>query len=775
MKKLIIVSLFILTTYLLPGQIINIPADFPTIQQGINAASNGDTVLVDSGTYNEAINYNGKNIIVASYYFTTLDTSYISQTIIDANEEGTTVVKFENGEDSTALLCGFTILNGNTIGWDEGGGICCKNTSPQLKYLKIINNSSRLGGGVYFEDATISMTHVNIFNNYAWSSSGSGGLGGGINCINSEINLFDCKISGNKAGVFGGGIYSSSSTLHLENVLFENDTAWTCDTPGQGGGIYTTGSDITLINVNINNNYSGSDGGGLYCTGATNIFFDSSNRCSIHSNESQLTKDIYSNDFLEVILDTFTVMYPTTVHAAPLENLSFDILYGIINQANADLYVSPDGDNTYSGLTAEKPLQTISFAFSKILSDSLDRKKIHLLEGTYSAASNGEAFPIYMIENVDLAGIVDSLVILNAGGVSRVIVLDNKLYNISGLTVTGGHDWYWGGGVRCNGSKGVLQNLIIRDNFAGLNGGGILMEGDTCPLMVNVRIYNNTANVGSGMYCSGSNPALQNLVISDNSGSMASDKAGLYLSNSSPTLINCTLSNNGERGIMCKNSDPILINTIIWNHLNEAIRFEDNSNNSISVSWSDIEDGEDGIVTNNNGTVNWLEGNIDDDPLFVGSGEHPYELSSGSLCIDFGTTDTAGLNLPNTDILGNKRIWDGDLDGTAIIDMGAYEFGSIPAKIEEPILRESLKETGLKIFPNPFYHSTSIELVFKEKRKITLSVYNLFGEKVESLFEGEKEKGTYQLTWYSKNLSSGIYFIQLQTNNGIITKKTIKK
>lgn len=773
MKKLIIISSLILTANLLSGQIINIPSDYTTIQQGINAASNGDTVLVDSGTYNEAINYNGKNIIVASYYLTTLDTSYISQTIIDAYEKSTSVVKFQNGEDSTALLCGFTLQNGNTISWDEGGGICCKNSNPQLKYLTINNNSSRLGGGVYFEDATINMTHVNIFNNYAWSSSGSGGYGGGINCTNADINLFDCNITGNRAGTLGGGIYCSNSNLYLENVLINNDTAWTCDSPGQGGGIYVSGSDLTLINVNINNNYSGSDGGGLFCTGATNISFDSSNRCSIHSNESQLTKDIYSNDFLEVILDTFTVMYPTTVHAAPLENLSFDILYGIINQANADLYVSPDGDNTNSGLTAENPLQTISFAFSKILSDSLDRKKIHLLEGTYSAASNGEAFPIYMIENVDLAGIVDSLVILNAGsGVSRVIILDNKLYNISGLTVTGGHDWYWGGGLRCNGTKGVLQNLIIRDNYGGLNGGGILMEGDTCPLMVNVRIYNNTANVGSGMHCSGSNPVLQNVVISDNS---ASGKAGLYLSNSSPTLINCTLSNNGERGIMCKNSNPVLINTIIWNHLNEAIRFEDNSNNSISVSWSDIENGEDGIVTNNNGVVYWLDGNINENPLFEGSGAYPYQFSAASPCIDLGTPDTTGLNLPTSDIIGNKRIWDGDNNGSEIIDMGAYEYGSLPASINEPIMMSSLNSIDLNIFPNPFHQSTAIELVFKEKRKIALSIYNQLGEKVESIFKGNKEKGTYQLTWNSENLSSGIYFIKLETEKGITTQKIIKK
>lgn len=56
---------------------IHIPADYPTIQQGINVAFNGDTVLVEPGTYNENINFGGKNITVASEFLITLYTAYI--------------------------------------------------------------------------------------------------------------------------------------------------------------------------------------------------------------------------------------------------------------------------------------------------------------------------------------------------------------------------------------------------------------------------------------------------------------------------------------------------------------------------------------------------------------------------------------------------------------------------------------------------------------------------------------------------------------------------
>ena len=63
-------------------QIINIPGDYPTIQLGIGAAINGDTVLVQPGRYVENIDFLGKNITVASLFSTTQDTSYISKMLL---------------------------------------------------------------------------------------------------------------------------------------------------------------------------------------------------------------------------------------------------------------------------------------------------------------------------------------------------------------------------------------------------------------------------------------------------------------------------------------------------------------------------------------------------------------------------------------------------------------------------------------------------------------------------------------------------------------------
>ena len=82
--------------------ILNVPDDYPTIQIGIDASANSDTVLVMPGIYFEHINFNGKNIVVGSFILTSGDTSYISQTVIDGNNLYQSVVSFWNGEDSTA-------------------------------------------------------------------------------------------------------------------------------------------------------------------------------------------------------------------------------------------------------------------------------------------------------------------------------------------------------------------------------------------------------------------------------------------------------------------------------------------------------------------------------------------------------------------------------------------------------------------------------------------------------------------------------------------------
>jgi len=229
---------------------------------------------------------------------------------------------------------------------------------------------------------------------------------------------------------------------------------------------------------------------------------------------------------------------------------------------------------------------------------------------------------------------------------------------LSGLTITNGN-FIDGGGIFCIYSSPNLLNLIVTGNN-GDTGGGIACNQNSNPLIKNVVITNNSAPHAGGFVCFNSNPILKNVLIADN---FSSGSAGaMSLDNSNPILENVTIANNQAQGycggILCSgNSNPVLTNCILWNNSPYEITFNFlHQSNSVTISYSDITGGEYGINTNDNGTINWMQGNIYADPLFFDELNGKYYLSEDSPCIDAGDPE-----FPN------------DLDGTTS-DMGAYYF-----------------------------------------------------------------------------------------------------
>ncbi|MBT5382164.1 MAG: DUF1565 domain-containing protein [Phycisphaerae bacterium] len=191
-----------------------VPSEYATVQEAINAAGYGDTVLVAPGTYTGTgdwvINPLGKPITIRA-------TGTPEETILDG-EGARGVVQCAGGEGADTIIEGFTITGGSAD--DNGGGIYCYNSSPTITDCTISDNTAAYyGGGIncnYYSSPTI--TDCTISGNTANDS------GGGIYCYDSNPTITGCTISGNTA-ISGGGIscnYYSSPTL-TDTVVCGND------------------------------------------------------------------------------------------------------------------------------------------------------------------------------------------------------------------------------------------------------------------------------------------------------------------------------------------------------------------------------------------------------------------------------------------------------------------------------------------------------------------------------------------------------------------------
>jgi ribosomal protein L24 len=118
---------------------INVPSDVKTIQEAINAAIDGDTIVVSQGKYRGNINFKGKSITLTST--APLDSDVVSKTIIEGTEKGSVVTI-----DSNSILKGFTITSKDL----DCRGIYVQNASPTIENCTIIDNqTTSYGGGVY--------------------------------------------------------------------------------------------------------------------------------------------------------------------------------------------------------------------------------------------------------------------------------------------------------------------------------------------------------------------------------------------------------------------------------------------------------------------------------------------------------------------------------------------------------------------------------------------------------------------------------------------------
>ena len=187
----------------------SVPGDFNTIQEAIDAAANGDRILVGPGTWTSdamdggpVINTRGKRLTIES-------TSGFSETFIDG-EHLIRCAVFNHGEQTDTIIDGFTFYRGSTSAGEDGGGVLIRDSSPIIRNCAFIWNFagefsspgySGKGAGLHVEGGSPRIEQSYFTNNIA-------DFGGGGACADhlAEPVFSYCTFLANQAGYAGGGL-----------------------------------------------------------------------------------------------------------------------------------------------------------------------------------------------------------------------------------------------------------------------------------------------------------------------------------------------------------------------------------------------------------------------------------------------------------------------------------------------------------------------------------------------------------------------------------------
>jgi len=262
---------------------IQVPGDYATIQAAVDAAEDGDLILVADGTYtgdgNRDIDFDGKKITVRS------QNGAVNCTIDSEGSEGDVHRAFvlTGGEDpNLSIIDGFTITNGYlTAPYDwrgRGSGIFCYNGGMTVRNCIFTGNTAANGGTIFGESATITIENCSIIDNTALAAAG-------IDFRSAKVTVQNCIIEDNVATTYnigGFAIQDGIGRSRISNCTLRRNTA-----AGDAGAIMITASDMTISNCVISDNAAGGRGGGLHISECEDV--DIVN-CTITGNTAGLAK-----------------------------------------------------------------------------------------------------------------------------------------------------------------------------------------------------------------------------------------------------------------------------------------------------------------------------------------------------------------------------------------------------------------------------------------------------------------------------------------------------
>ncbi|MCH8824301.1 MAG: hypothetical protein IH984_12450 [Planctomycetes bacterium] len=562
------------------ADILHVPGDYLTIQEAIDAAMEGDEVVVAPGTYFENIDLHSDAISVSS-------SGGPDVTTIDAGGNGTVVscIRGEGNPPCSIILDGFTITGGNS------GGMVNQGSSPTVMNCIFLGNSANFGGGMQNNGQSPTVMNCLFLDN-------SAEFGGGMGNLGSSPTVINCTFSGNTATDSGGGMQNNgegpgAGTMVI-NCTFSGNTA-----TNNGGGIHNGFSNPTVTNC-------------ILWGDSPDEIFDSNSSPSVtfsnvmggYAGDGNIDADprFFEDDMQ---LDRFS---PCTDAG---DNTASGLI-GITEDLDGNPRFVDDAGVADSGMGAppiidmgayERQTVSVNLTIKLTIVDSiqetidfaLDGDEIVLNTGNYNQTINllGKAITLRSTDPNDPA-VVAATILDGTGLETTVITCDSGESTdtvIDGLTITGGNAIN-GGGMSNFSSSPTVTNCSFIGNISSFGGGignhdasspmvafctfsensasfggGMVNFNDSNPAVIDCAFSGNTG-VGGGIFNLGSDPTVTNSIFNGNTASRGGGMANDFSSN--PTVTDCTFSNNTASdlggGMINIGSSPTVTNCTFINN-----------------------------------------------------------------------------------------------------------------------------------------------------------------------------------------------------------------
>lgn len=511
---------------------IRVPQDYGTLQDAINAAADGDVILVADGVYtgpgNRGIWFN-KAVTIRSEHGA-------ERTIIDCENLDRGFIFYNDGGRG-GRLDGFTIKNGRaswlnstgTWGGGGGGGILVSNASPVIENCIITS---------------------------CVATSDVAAYGGGIMLSNSEAIIKNCTISYNTIALpsgsdpatnpqGGGGLVimnSSAPTITNCNISYNTTSGWST-----GGGIYVKGSNPLISGCNITHNES-------------NIDYPVDDTLPETEYAVSNSGGISYREFSGGLLENSTISYNKAQERAGIGAFeSAPTVRNCIVEYNEATVDGGGGVGLYWNSDARFYDTVIRYNRAEDVNKVNSREQAYgagVSVWNYTASSSGPSFTRCIIENntavgdgSDATGEKGS----TGGGInlygssatfSQCIIRNNQADNRAGISISGV-------------SRARILDSVVSGNISNEWGGGISLYYGADAVITNCTVVNNVANNTHGhtgwtssLLSYQSSPVVTNTIFRGNS------LPSVVLNGGSPVITYCNVE-GGTPGIGNINSDPL--------------------------------------------------------------------------------------------------------------------------------------------------------------------------------------------------------------------------